>query len=303
MKQLVIMPGGFHPFHAGHMALYKEAQHAFPDADVFVAATNDTSQRPFPFKIKQKLAQLAGVPANRFVQVKSPFKAEEITQHYKPEDTVLIFVRSEKDKGKPPMPGGTKKDGSPAYLQPLNQNTEPMMQHAYMAYLPTVEFAGGMTSATEIRNHWPGLDLDQKRRLIMQLYPASVNKEKLQDTVIKLLDTAIGTTVTEAQLVNDPESGVLIRPSGGMGTWNEDSLKSSLIAQFMDIAQMLKHGNYRGVEYSLYKAGSMRAKIEALARFEEFKQKQGRRPIARGREIDIGESTDYLEEKSFDNHA
>ena len=56
MKQLVIMPGGFHPFHPGHLALYQSAQQAFPGADVKVAATNDTSTRPFPFKLKEKIA-------------------------------------------------------------------------------------------------------------------------------------------------------------------------------------------------------------------------------------------------------
>ena len=94
MKQLVIMPGGFHPFHAGHAALYQSAVEAFPGADVYVAATNDTSTRPFPFQVKEKLAQLAGVPKGRFTQVKSPFRAEEITASYDPNTTQLIFVRS-----------------------------------------------------------------------------------------------------------------------------------------------------------------------------------------------------------------
>lgn len=61
MTQIVVMPGGFHPFHAGHMALYNSAREAFPDAEVYVAATNDTSSRPFPFAVKEKLAKLAGV--------------------------------------------------------------------------------------------------------------------------------------------------------------------------------------------------------------------------------------------------
>ena len=95
MKQLVIMPGGFHPFHAGHLALYQSALAAFPGADVKVAATNDTSSRPFPFKLKEKLAQLAGVPPGDFYQVKSPFRAEEITKSYNPADTQLILVRRE----------------------------------------------------------------------------------------------------------------------------------------------------------------------------------------------------------------
>jgi len=52
------------------MALYNSARQAFPSADVYVAATNDTSSRPFPFAVKEKLAKLAGVEAGHFVQVK-----------------------------------------------------------------------------------------------------------------------------------------------------------------------------------------------------------------------------------------
>ena len=75
MKTIVVMPGGFHPFHAGHYALYKSAVEAFPGADVYVAATNDQKARPFPFAIKEKLAKIAGVAPGHFVQVSSPFKA------------------------------------------------------------------------------------------------------------------------------------------------------------------------------------------------------------------------------------
>jgi len=193
MKQVVIMPGGFHPFHAGHYALYKQAQDAFPGADVYVAATNDTSTRPFPFALKEKLAKLAGVAPGHFVQVKSPFQAREITDQLDKENTQLIFVRSEKDANKPPQAGGNKKDGTPAYLQPLKGQTElaPMSQHAYMAYLPTVEFGPGMTSATEIRNSWPTLNERRKTALVMSLYPATQKNPKLAATVVKMLDMAI----------------------------------------------------------------------------------------------------------------
>ena len=194
MTTVVIMPGGFHPFHAGHLALYNSAKRAFPDADVYVAATNDTSQRPFPFVIKEKLAQLAGVDPGHFVQVKSPFRAEEITSKFDPATDTLIFVRSEKDAGKPPQAGGVKKDGSPAYLQPLlgAKKLEPFSKHAYMAYLPTVEFGPGMTSATEIRGAWPTLNEKRKTALVMSLYPATQSNPKLAANVVKMLDTAIG---------------------------------------------------------------------------------------------------------------
>ncbi len=194
------MPGGFHPFHAGHYALYKSALEAFPGADVYVAATNDTKTRPFPFAIKEKLAKLAGVAPGRFVQVKSPFKAEEITSQYDPDSDVLIFVRSEKDRNEQPKPGGTKKDGTPSYFQPYTgKNLQPFSKHAYMAYLPTVEFGPGIKSATEIRNAWPSLNDKQKSAMVMSLYPATQKNPKLTANVIKLLDTGMGNeTVDEA---------------------------------------------------------------------------------------------------------
>jgi GNAT superfamily N-acetyltransferase len=194
MTTIVIMPGGFHPFHAGHAALYQSAQQTFPDADVYVAATDDTSTRPFPFQVKEKLAQLAGVNKGRFMRVKSPFRADEITAPYNPAKDVLIFVRSEKDTAQPPQPGGVKKDGSPSYLQPLlgAKKLEPFAKHAYMAYLPTVEFGPGMTSATEIRSAWPRLNEKRKTALVMSLYPKTQTSPQLAQTVVKLLDAAIG---------------------------------------------------------------------------------------------------------------
>jgi len=214
MRQLVIIPGGFHPFHAGHYALYQSAQQEFPGADIKVAATNDTSQRPFPFKIKEKLAQLAGVAPGDFYQVKSPFRAEEITKNYNPEDTELIFVRSEKDAAKPPQAGGIKKNGEPAYLQPLagQDALSPMNQHAYMAYLPTVEFGPGMTSATEIRTAWPTLNDKRKTALVMSLYPKTQTNPKLAQTVVKMLDTAIGGEIEETRIIDPKRIDVFYRP-------------------------------------------------------------------------------------------
>ena len=200
MATIVIMPGGFHPFHAGHYALYKSAVEAFPNADVYVAATADTSTRPFPFPVKEKLAKLAGVPSNRFVQVKSPFRANEITANYNPEQDVLIFVRSEKDRASQPQPGGVKKDGSSAYLQPwTGKDIQPFAKHAYMAYLPTVEFGPGIRSASEIRAAWPNLDERRKTALVMSLYPRTQSNPKLAATVRKMLDTAIVGEVSENQ--------------------------------------------------------------------------------------------------------
>lgn len=197
MRQVVIIPGGFHPFHAGHMALYQAAQQAFPDADVYVAATDDQSTRPFPFAVKEKLARLAGVAPGHFVKVKSPFSADEITSRYDPEQDVVIFVRSEKDRNQPPRPGLTKKDGSPAKLQLLNDNPAPFGQHTYMTYLPTVEFGPGITSATEIRTAWPTLTDRRKTALVMSLYPRTQGNPALAANVVQQFDHILQPTVAE----------------------------------------------------------------------------------------------------------
>ena len=210
MATVVILPGGFHPYHAGHYALYQSAQRTFPDADIYVAATDDRSQRPFPFAIKEKLAQLAGVEPGHFVQVKSPFQAQEITKNYNPEQDVVIFVRSTKDAKQPPIPGGVKKDGKPAYLQPLlgAKKLDTFNKHAYMAYLPTKDFSDilplwvneygdGWESASKIRAVWPQLDGDRKIEFVMGLYPRTQGNPRLAATVVKMLDTAIGSGVGE----------------------------------------------------------------------------------------------------------
>ena len=310
MKKVVIMPGGFHPFHAGHKALYDKAVEKFPGADMYVAATADTGTRPFPFEVKQKLARLAGIPAHEFIQVKSPFRAKEITQMYDPNDTVLIFVRSEKDRNVPPLPGQTKEDGSPSYLQLYKRNgLQPMSQHGYMDYLPVVQFGPGMTSATEIRSKWPSWTPEQKDALITSMYPATKGNDPLRDVTVKMIGeildppapAAPAPAVDEAVVANDPQDGEVIRPTGGLGSFTEKTLVSGLARQLSEIVDMIRVGNYLGVEHLLYKGGVVRSKVEALARYEDFRKKRGNRPLGKGKEIDIGEEqrnpiNDYVDE-------
>ena len=236
MRQIVIMPGGFHPFHAGHTALYKSAIAAFNNADTYVAATNDTKTRPFPFAIKEKLAKLAGVADKHFVQVKSPFQPIEITGHYNPEEDVLIFVRSEKDKNESPKPGGTKKDGSPAYFQSwTGKNLQPFSKHAYIAYLPTVEFGPGITSASEIRNAWPTLNDKRRTAMVMSLYPVTQKNPKLAANVVKMLDMGMGNELSEGSL------NEFVPPSNDGGGEND---RNRRIRKLLEIAiQVAKEKN------------------------------------------------------------
>jgi GNAT superfamily N-acetyltransferase len=70
-----------------------------------------------------------------------------------------------------------------------------------MAYLPTVEFGPGMTSATEIRTAWPTLNPKRKTALVMSLYPQTQQNPKLAKNVVKMLDTAIGSELAESNML------------------------------------------------------------------------------------------------------
>ena len=189
-KRIVaVMPGGFHPFHPGHKSLYDWAVKTFGQGNVYVAATNDTAARPFPFDVKKKLAGMAGIPESNFIQVKSPFNAMSY-QDIVDDATALVFVRSEKDKAEHPKPDQTKKNGEPGYLRTytgkdLNSSNE----MGYMAYGPTVDFDfSGMQikSASELRATWPNMSDEDKHKAAALMYGNG------HDEAVQLLDKALG---------------------------------------------------------------------------------------------------------------
>jgi len=192
-KVVAVMPGGFHPFHPGHKSLYDWAVETFGKENVYVAATNDTSTRPFPFNVKQKLAGMAGVPASKFIQIKSPFNAlsyEGILGN--PSKTSLVFVRSEKDQGTHPLPDQIRKsDGMPGYLISFKgkDQLQPAESHAHIAYGPTIDFNfSGMNikSATQLREKWPTLSEQEKLEAAELMYPGNGK------VAVQLLDQALG---------------------------------------------------------------------------------------------------------------
>jgi hypothetical protein len=229
MNVLVLMSGGFHPFHPGHLALYNSAKKTFPGADVVVGATNVQKDRPFNFKDKATLATIAGVDKGHFVEVNRQFsvKGEPNIENriQNPDNTILIFVRSEKDANDPvlqpwklnpdgsaPMTKGSKNHPprpTSNYLLSYTGNEkklQPMTKHAYIAFLPVEEFGSNMTSASEIRNEWPTLDKQGKINRAISLYPATQQNNKLLSTVVNILDKNL---ITTAQPVVAPATSAI----------------------------------------------------------------------------------------------
>lgn len=193
-KVLAVMPGGFHPFHPGHKSLYDWAVKTFGQTNVYVAATNDTSTRPFPFEVKKELASFAGVPPSNFIQVKSPFNLNSYGDLLQP-GTALVFVRSEKDRNEQPQPDKTKKDGTPGYLKSYtDKDMEDHTTSGYMTYGPTINFTFSgvdIKSASELRKAWPSMAPEDKRNAAEQMYPGKGIE------AAKLLDNALGTEPAE----------------------------------------------------------------------------------------------------------
>jgi hypothetical protein len=304
MQTLVIYPGRFHPFHRGHLASYQWLTKRFGEDSVFVAtsAKQEPETSPFAFADKQMMMAKLGIPSGHVVQVKNPYQAQEITQNFDPEDTVLIFAISDKDAER--ISFKPKRDGSPAYLQPFPDNgkgMQPMSKHGYAILTPRVDFkvqGQDADSASQIRKLYVKSNDAGRDSILVDLYgDADANLRKIFDQRLLQSNEAV---VNETVLINDPEAGVQLRPPGGMGTWDEPSLVRNLAAKITDLNRLLSTGQYRALYQVIYDRGALESMIKALADLEKFRERQGRRPIARGREIDI--STDYLEEKWSDKY-
>lgn len=192
-RVVVVYGGGFQPFHTGHMSSYVQAKQAFPKADMYVVASNDTKVRPIPFAAKKFLAQQAGVK-DQFVQVVAPVSPKEVLDKYNPEQDIFILVRSERD----PM-SYQKKDGSPAYFQPFISldKCEPFAMHGYVFVTKKHVFnIGGVEifSGSQVRSMYAKANDTGKVQLIKGLYPKSPEQKKIKMVFDKYLSAGPGVT-------------------------------------------------------------------------------------------------------------
>jgi hypothetical protein len=179
LKPLVVFPGRFQPFHLGHRQAYDYLTGKYGQDRVYVATSDrvDPPRSPFAFNEKIRMITATGIAPGQVVQTRDPYRAVELTGQFDPERTLLIFAVSEKDMRENPRFGSwTRRDGTPAYLQPLpadQAQAQPMSQHGYITVVPTVKFSvmgQPMTSASQLRDLWANADAKQRRQIITDLY-------------------------------------------------------------------------------------------------------------------------------------
>ena len=99
-RPIAIYPGRFQPMGLHHYKAYQYLVNKFGAKNVYIATSGVTgSKSPFTFAEKKKIIQAYGIPANRIIKVKDPYKAIEITSKFS-EDTPVVFGFGAKDAGR-----------------------------------------------------------------------------------------------------------------------------------------------------------------------------------------------------------
>lgn len=133
---IVLYPGRFQPFHLGHREVFEDMQSHFGRDHVYIATSNKVSLPKSPFSFADKVAFMtaAGVPIDRILEVKNPYKFTQDETGLDPAKTVLIIVLGSPDAARLNT-GGYKKDGKPEYYQPF-EGLKPTMatadRHGYV---------------------------------------------------------------------------------------------------------------------------------------------------------------------------
>ena len=160
IKQVVaIYPGRFQPFGKHHAEAFRWLQKQFGKNFTYVATSDKTEPGKSPFNFAEKKQIIKQYGITNVVQVKNPYKAEEILSKYDPATTAVVFMVGQKDMEEDPrFKIGFKKDGSNSYFQDYAKNKGNMQtydKHGYLIVAPHVSLnvpGYGEMSGTALRN-------------------------------------------------------------------------------------------------------------------------------------------------------
>jgi len=156
---IAIYPGRFQPFGQHHAAAFKWLQKEFGAANAYIVTSNvvQPPKSPFSFKDKQDIIRQYGFD-DRLVQVKNPYKSEEILKQLNPNDTAVVFMVGAKDMAEDPrFKIGKKASGGDSYFQDYKKNKSNLKgfdKHGYLIVAPHVEInipGYGEMSGTTLR--------------------------------------------------------------------------------------------------------------------------------------------------------
>jgi hypothetical protein len=230
---VVVYPGRFQPFHKGHKAVYDYLVKKFGRDRVYIATSNkvDPPKSPFNFSDKSVFMALTGVPMDRVIESREPYKVPELTANYPAESTILIFAVSEKDMAEDPrFRMGTKKDGSPTYFQPLPadlKDADTFDKTGYILTVPTVDFTvlgAPMRSATEVRQQYKDADPATRKQIIADLFGRYSEEAK------HIMDQKLVVTEGWKQALGAAAVAACVAGTPGCATTDAGTARDALIA-------------------------------------------------------------------------
>jgi len=141
---VAIYPGRFQPMGRHHAEAFRWLQSQFGEENVYIATSDKVAppKSPLNFEEKKQAMLAHGIPESQIVQVRNPYKAEEILSSYDPETTAVAFMVGQKDmKGDPRFRVGEKKSGGATYFQEFESNIKnlrPFSEHGYLVVAPHI---------------------------------------------------------------------------------------------------------------------------------------------------------------------
>ncbi len=159
IKQVIaIYPGRFQPFGPHHAKAFQWLEKEFGASNTFIATSNKTELQKSPFDFNDKKSIISQYGIRNVIQVKNPYKAEEILGKYDPATTAVVFMVGAKDMQEDPRFAMKQlKSGKQSYFQKFTgvDNMQGYDQHGYLIVAPHVSLnvpGFGEMSGTALRN-------------------------------------------------------------------------------------------------------------------------------------------------------
>lgn len=135
MNIIGIYPVSSQPPHLGHYRAYEYLK-KITGVNTFVATSNkvELPQAPLTFEDKQQIWARHGVPIDKIVMAKNPYKAIEITQKFGPDRTVAIFAMRKQEADN----ALKTSNGYFLLFRGMVGQMEPLSKHAYILSIPDV---------------------------------------------------------------------------------------------------------------------------------------------------------------------
>jgi len=172
MKIIAIYPGRFQPFGKHHAEAFKWLQSQFGANNSYIVTSNVVSlpKSPLDFKDKKDIITQYGL-GKHVVNVKNPYKAEELLAKFDPSTTAVVFMVGQKDMEEDPrFKIGKLKSGKDSYFQDYSKNVKKLKgfdTHGYLVVAPhiSIKIPGfGEMSGTAIRNAIGSSNTEAKRK-------------------------------------------------------------------------------------------------------------------------------------------